>query len=148
MAGPVRTFDMAAFPLSSYPDTEVAAYTAANPQLFKVTHLSKITISSSEREAQQILGSVKDGTLTFEEAAQNHSQDYYADRGGDMGVKMVYELVSEAPDAQDRDAIAALAAGEFSSIVKVPAGWAFFRAEAAPYPADTSDSSLRDKIRY
>ncbi|GHU59618.1 hypothetical protein FACS189444_5250 [Spirochaetia bacterium] len=147
MAGPERTFDMVAFPLSSYPDTEVAAYTASNPQLFRVTHLSKITISSSEREAQQILGSVKDGTLTFEEAAQTHSQDSYADRGGDMGTKMVYELVSEIPDAQDRDAVAALAAGEFSAIVKVSAGWVFFRAEAAAYPADTNDSALRDKIR-
>jgi hypothetical protein len=138
---------MAAFPLSSYPDAEIAAYAAENPDLFRFAHLSRITLSSSEAEARTVLNSIQDGTATFEEAAGTHSQDGYADRGGDMGLKMIYELTTEIPDAGARNAVTALSEGEYSSIVKVPAGWAFFRAEAAPYAADLADSGNLSKIR-
>jgi hypothetical protein len=148
MASPQRSFDLVAFPLSSYPDEEVVKYVADNPGLFMVTHLSKITVSSSEKDAQRILDAVREGTQTFEDAARTHSQDSYAEKGGDMGLKMVYELTSEVPDTADREKAAALKAGEYSGLVKVPAGWAFFRSEAAPYPADTGDSSLLSKVRY
>jgi hypothetical protein len=147
MASRERSFDMVAFPLNSYPDAEVTAYAAANPDLFRVTHLSKITINSSEREAQQVLASIQDGTITFEDAARTHSQDSYAEKGGDMGLKLAYELSSEIPDTQERTAVIALAKGAYSSIVKVPSGWAFFRVEEDPYPVNTEDQALFEKIR-
>jgi len=148
MASSQRSFDMVAFPLSSYPDEEISAYVRANPALFRLTHLSRITVSSSESEAQNVLKSVQDGTSTFEEAASTHSQDAYNDRGGDMGLKMVYELTTEIPDTEARDTVTALQAGQYSPIVKVPAGgWAFFRAEVSPYPVDMTDSANLTKIR-
>jgi hypothetical protein len=147
MASPTRTFDMAVFPLTSYPDTEVAAYGVNNADLFRVTHLSVITVSSGEQEAQKILDSIKDGTATFEDAARTYSLDGYAERGGDMGIKMVYELSTEIPGADERERVIGTAKGEYTPIVKVPAGWAFFRAEETPYPADTGDLSLLEKIR-
>ncbi|MDR2028945.1 MAG: SurA N-terminal domain-containing protein [Treponema sp.] len=147
MAARERRFDMVAFPLNSYPDTEVTAYAAANPDLFRVTHLSKISVNSSEREIRQILASIQDGAMTFEDAARTHSQDPYAEKGGDMGLKMAYELTSEVPDAQERAALIALSKDAYSSIVKVPSGWAFFRAEEAPYPVNTEDTAMFDKIR-
>ncbi|MDR3335306.1 MAG: SurA N-terminal domain-containing protein [Treponema sp.] len=145
MASPERTFDMAAFPLSDYPDEELTAYAVANPQLFQVTHLSRITINTNEREARQILSTVQEGTQTFEDAAKTHSQDTYADRGGDLGIKLAYELATEVPDAQEREALIGLAQGAYSAIVKVPSGWAFFRAEEAPHPADIG--TVLQKIR-
>ncbi|MDR2632614.1 MAG: SurA N-terminal domain-containing protein [Treponema sp.] len=147
MASPKRTFSMAVLPLRGYPDTELTAYAKAQEALFRVTHLSCITITSNEREAQQILTSISDGTSTFEEAAQTYSQDSYAERGGDMGLKMAYELSSEVPDEQERESLINLAKGELSALVKVPTGWAFFRAEDAPYPADTADAALLEKVR-
>ena len=147
MASPQRDFDLAIFPFSSYPDSEIISYAKANPALFTVVHLSRITINSSEKEAQKILDSVTNGTSTFEEAARASSQDTYADKSGDMGIRMAYELASDIPDEQDRGKIASLTKGSMSSIVKVTSGWAFFRAEDAAIPADTSDSSQLDKIR-
>lgn len=149
MASPERRFDMAAFPLSMYPDSEVRAYAAANTDTFRITHLYKITINSSEQEGKRVLDSVKEGTLSFEDAASAHSKDAYAEKGGDMGIKMAYELVSEVPDQAERTAAAALPAGEYSPLVKVSSGWAFFRAAEASYPADTSDADTLAKIwRY
>ncbi|MDR2247378.1 MAG: peptidylprolyl isomerase [Treponema sp.] len=147
LASPQRSFDLVALPLSSYPDAEVAAYAAGHQDLFRFTHLSRITLSSSETEARTVLTSIQDGTATFEEAAGTYSQDGYADRGGDMGLKMIYELTAEIPDAEARTAVTALLAGEYSPVVKVPSGWAFFRAEVTPYPADTADAGVIAKIR-
>ncbi|MDR2053232.1 MAG: SurA N-terminal domain-containing protein [Treponema sp.] len=147
MDSPQRRFDMAAFPLSSYPDSEVTAYFNDNIDLFRVTHLSKITVGSSETEARQILDSIRNGETGFEDAARTHSQDSYADRGGDLGLRMVYELVTEVPNAEDREALAALAEGDYSPIYRLEKGWAFFRCETAAYPADISDSANLEKIR-
>ncbi|MDR1301027.1 MAG: SurA N-terminal domain-containing protein [Treponema sp.] len=147
MASPKRSFSMAVLPFRSYPDGELIAYAADNSALFQVTHLSRITVTSNEREAQQILGTVTDGSSTFEDAAQTYSQDGYAERGGDMGVKMAFELAVEVPDAQDRESLIRLAKGELSPLMKVSTGWAFFRAEDTPYPADPEDSTLLEKIR-
>jgi hypothetical protein len=147
MASPKRSFDMALLPLSSYPDTEVSAYAANNAGLFRVTHLSVITVGSGEQEAQKILDSIKDGTSTFEDAARTYSQDSYAERGGDMGIKMAYELSTEIPEAEERGKVIGTPKGEYTSIVKVPSGWAFFRAEDASYPADPGDPASLEKIR-
>jgi hypothetical protein len=149
MASPERTFQMVFFPLSSYPDSEIIAYVNANPNNFRQIHLSSVTITSSEREARQVLTSVENGTLSFEDAAKNQSRDSYAEKGGDMGLKPAYELSTEIPDAAEREGVLALnSAGALSSLVKVPTGWAFYRCEAPPVPADTSDQTMISQIRY
>jgi hypothetical protein len=142
-----RTFDGAAFSVSSYPDSELIAYAEQNSDNFRSTHLSRITINSSEREARQILDSIKDGVLTFEEAARTQSQDSYAERGGDTGIRLVYELSTEISDAQQREGLVALARGALSDLLPIESGWAFFRAEENSYPADTSDPATLEKIR-
>jgi hypothetical protein len=142
-----RTFDGAAFSVGSYPDSELIAYAEENPGNFRSTHLSRITVNSSEREALQVLDSVKNGVLTFEEAAKTQSQDSYAERGGDMGVKLVYELSTEISDTRQQEELIALLKGEVSGLLQIGSGWVFFRAEDDSYPADTSDSATLDKIR-
>ena len=147
MGSPERTFRLAAFSRSSYPDSEVAAYAAANPEYFRMVHLSMITVDSTEKEARQILDSVQSGKTGFEDTARNRSKDSYKDQGGDMGVRMAHELYSSIADEDQRKAVLALKPGEFSEIVKDPAGWAFYRAEEAPYGADFSVQENIDKAR-
>jgi len=103
MASPQRSFDLTSFPLSSYPDTELAAYVQANPRQFRTVHLSRITVSSSAKAAGDILASIQAGTTTFEDAAKTNSTDSYAESGGDMGIKMAYELVYELADEAYRE---------------------------------------------
>ncbi|MDR1862281.1 MAG: SurA N-terminal domain-containing protein [Treponema sp.] len=146
MASPRRSFDFASIPVSSYPDSEIVSFVNASPSLFRVVHLSRITVASGEREARQILDSIKNETTTFEDAAKE-SKDNYAESGGDMGIKLAYEMNSEIPDEAARDAVIALPKGSLSDIIKVPDGWAFFRVEDDPRPADTDDLALMEKIR-
>jgi len=151
MASPRRSFSVAIFPLDSYPDSQVLAHAQANPSPFRVTRLSRIFVNS-EWEARQVLDMVRDGVTTFEEAAQNHSQDWFSGAGGDMGMRMAYEFVSEIPDAQGRESVIDLAQGELSGIVSVSlgwgmTGWAFFRAEEAVQPPDSTDPAQVERIR-
>ncbi len=147
MAGPERSFDVVALPLSSYPETEVASYVNANADLFRLVHLSRITISSSEADAKKVLQSVKDGTSSFEDAAKTHSKDEYADKGGDLGLKYAYELTTDIPDQAERGSVLNLAKGELSALVKVPAGFAFFRAEEAARASSSADKAVIAKAR-
>jgi hypothetical protein len=147
MALPTRTFDMTFFSAEDYPDSEVIAYGEEHSDLFRGVHLSKITITSSEREVQKILTSIKAGTSTFEEAAATQSQDGYAEKSGDMGIKLFHELSAEVPGAEDREKLLALEKGEYSDIIKLDSGWAFFRAEDAVAPMDLGDPATLEKIR-
>jgi parvulin-like peptidyl-prolyl isomerase len=147
MADRQRTFDIAAFPINDYPAEEVSSYINARQDLFKTAHLSQITISSSEPDAQKVLDQIKAGASAFEDAARSQSTDSNADRGGDMGAKLVYELASEIPDADTRAAIVSLPQGTISDVVKVPSGWAFFRVEEAAREADSGDTATIDKAR-
>ena len=147
MAATERSFEMVTFSVDAYPDEEYEAYIEMSPELFSTVHLSIITVSSNEREAERILTSIKDGETTFEDAAREHSRDIYADRGGDMGRKMVHELSSDIPDEAVRQNAIALDRGEFSNVMKTPDGWAFFRAEEAVQEVDTSDPAIMEKVR-
>jgi hypothetical protein len=59
---------------------------------------------------------------------------------------MAWELLTEVSETADRDKLTALASGEYSDIIKVPAGWAFFRAEEAPHAAVMEDDTTKQKI--
>ena len=148
MASPQRSFDLVSYPVSSYPDSEMIAFVRANPALFRVTHLSRITVTSGEREARQLLTSIQNGIETFEDVARNMSRDYYSEIGGDMGSRMAFELLTEIPGEQDREEIISLPAGSLSKVVKITDNtWAFFRIEENTRPADTDDPIIMDKIR-
>jgi len=147
LASPRRTFELAVFPFASYPDSEVISYAKANASLFRTIHLSIITVNAGEREAKQVFDSVKNGTATFEEAAKTSSQDAYAEKGGDMGIRAANELAAEISDEQIREKVINLPKGELSDLVKVPSGWAFFRAEEPAMPMDINDQSQKERVR-
>jgi hypothetical protein len=154
MGSPTRSFDMAVFPRSDFPDAEVAIFAASNPAPFKMVHLSRVTVTSSEREAQQLLESVQSGRSVFEDTARNQSQDFYKEQGGDMGIKMAWEIYRDIPDTAERESVVSLSRGAYSGVVKVPhpsdseaEGWAFFRAEEEPRPSDLSAVDIAEKAR-
>ncbi|MDR0316278.1 MAG: SurA N-terminal domain-containing protein [Treponema sp.] len=147
MASPQRSFNMVSFQVDKYPDSEYIAYAQRNPSMFRAVHLSRITVSSGEREARQILDSIIDGTTTFEDAARAYSQDMYADRGGDMGIKLVNELFQELFGVPEREKLFVLARGEYSEIINSGQSWMFFRAERDAENADFSDEATMEKVR-
>ena len=147
MASPKRSFDVAIFPFSSYPDSEIISYTQANPANFRVARLSRISITSGERDARRVLETVRSGVTTFEEAARASSQDWAAERGGDIGMMLAFELEYEILDTQDRERVINLSRGEISDVVATSSGWSFYRAEEASQPPDVYDLVQLERIR-
>jgi len=148
MASPERSFELISFQIDDFPDSEYLAYANENPNLFNSIHMSKISVSTSEREAKRILAAVKEGTMTFEDAARAQSSDSYADKGGDMGIRYMFELENEITKIEDRDAIINLARGELSDITSTIDGWSFFRIENELTQADFSDAAVMEKVRH
>jgi hypothetical protein len=146
MSSPQRSFDMASFSVDAFPDSECIAYADEKPSLFRSIHLSRISAGSGERAARQILNSIKDGSSSFEDAARAYSQDSYADKGGDMGIRLVYELEQEIA-AADLEKITGLGRGEYSDVIQTGGSWAFFRVEEEVRPADVNDEAVMEKIR-
>jgi hypothetical protein len=147
MSSRMRSFNFVNFPVYSYPDAEIISYAEKNAGLFRQTHLSRITILSNEREAKQILKSIKDGNIMFEDAARAHSQDSYSERGGDMGSKPVYELRTEIPGEAEREQVLTLEKDELSNVIKLENSWVIFRAEEAVQTADLNDPAILDRVR-
>jgi hypothetical protein len=147
MASVQRSFDMAVFSVDAYPESEYEAYIQEHPDLFRSVHLSMITVNSNEREARQILNTIKNGETTFEDAARSHSKDSYADRGGDMGIKMIHELSMDIPDEATREQVIALARDEYSDIIKTDSSWSFFHVNDVIQEAEPSDPAVMEKVR-
>jgi hypothetical protein len=143
----MRSFDMVTFSVDDYPASEYLSFARDNADLFRTIHLSRISVSSSEREARRILETVRDGTSTFEDAARAQSQDYFADRGGDMGLRYVYELQQEIADTAILTGIYRLGRGELSDIINVGSMWVFFRVEDGLKAGDFGDDAVMDRVR-
>ena len=142
-----RSFDFVSFSVDAYPDSGIISYANEHADIFRQIHLSRITIMSSEREARQILNSIKDGSTTFEDAAKAHSQDFYSERGGDMGIKPIHELYQDIPGEAERQLVIALGKDELSEVMKIDNGWAIFRAEEELQPVDVSDAATLERVR-
>jgi len=147
MSSPERSFEMVSFQVDDYPDSEYLVYANQNVNLFNSIHMSKISVSSNEREAKRIRASINDGTITFEDAARAQSSDSYADRGGDMGIRYLYELDGEIPGSADRDNVYNLKRGEISEVIATVDGWSFFRIENELTQADFNDFAVMDRVR-
>jgi parvulin-like peptidyl-prolyl isomerase len=147
MAKELRSFDLVSFSTANYPEAEVIKFGEENAAFFNTVNLSIITIKSSEREANQILNLIKNESITFEDAARAHSQDMYADRGGEMGSKMLYELLLDIPDQNTRDKTLELSQDELSEVFKTDQGWIIVRANSDVQVPDFNESSTIDRVR-
>jgi hypothetical protein len=147
MSSGMRSFKMVSFMVDDYPSSEYSAFAEENADLFRTIHLSRITVNSSEKEAKKILASIKSGTFTFEEAAMAQSQDGFADRGGDMGIRYAFDIEREIASSAAREKIFSLERGELSDVISLNAGWAFFRVEDELRQADFRDAAVMERVR-
>jgi hypothetical protein len=146
MSSVTRDFEVVYFRVDDFPASEYLAFAREHSDLFDSIHLSMISISSSEREARRILGSIRDGTETFEDAAKNRSQ-IYANSGGDMGIRYGYELEGDIPDADARRMVLSLKKGELSDLVRTGDNWNIFRIEDELKKADFEDEAVMERVR-
>ncbi|MDR2965496.1 MAG: peptidylprolyl isomerase [Treponema sp.] len=148
LSSPERNFKIISINVDDYPESEFLAYADANANLFDSIHLSRIIVIAGEREAKKILDTIQSGTITFEDAARAHSQDGFADRGGDMGIRYNFDLEKDIPSLEDRNKVINLRNGEISPVIKVGESWVIYRAEDNLIKADFQDETVMERVRF
>jgi len=148
MAKPQRVISYIDIPLSGFPEADAIAWGTSNADLFRTIGISRITITSSESDAKKILAQVRDNKLSFEDAAKSHSQDGYADLGGDAGSVFYYLFAEGFTDTGAAAKIAGLAKGEVSDVYEIgEKAWAFFKINSEIAPSDFSSAETIAEIR-
>jgi hypothetical protein len=146
MSSPTRIFEMVSFKVDDFPESEFRSFALANRDLFNTIHMSSITVGT-EREARRILESIRNGVISFEEAARSQSQDNFSDRGGDIGNRYIYELESEIPNNEVRQLIFDLKAGQLTDVININDRWVIYRIENELTAADFDDDAVMDRVR-
>ncbi|MBP7095662.1 MAG: peptidylprolyl isomerase [Spirochaetia bacterium] len=146
-ATPRRAIEYAAVPLDDYPASERAAWAGRNASLFRTVSVSRITIQSSEKDAEALRARIADGKIAFDEAARTSSTDQYAAAGGKVGAKAFHELRSDFADEADAEAVFALPEGGLSAVLESNQdSWIIYRVDEAAAAADLSDPATLDAV--
>jgi hypothetical protein len=147
MASPERRFSFVTYQFSELPDSMIVDYGLANRERFQRRKLSRITITASEREAEQVRQRALAGEASFDELARSFSKGFYADKGGDMGWQYYYDLEVFFDNIEAVDEVFVLEDGEISEVLESAGSWVFFRADSAVVQADLEDQEVLDRIR-
>ena len=147
MAATEKNYKFVYFPFSAYPDMEVEKYADDNSTLFRKISLSKITVNTDIKDAEQILSKLEIEPGIFSELAKTQSSDPYADKGGEMGSSYYYELKNLIDSEEDLNAIFSLKEGEISGIIENNETWAIYRCDKAAEDAGLSASEELSVVR-
>jgi hypothetical protein len=148
MAKPQRTMQYVDISYSNFPQEKTLEWAKSNESLFRTIGLSKITINTSQKDAEKVLAQIKANSLSFEDAAKSHSKDSYADKGGDMGTKIFYDLKGDFLNEKDAEAVMVLKKDEISPVYKEAGNtWAFYRVNTEASMPDFSKQSVLDEAK-
>ena len=103
-------------------------------------NLNRISVSSSEKDALDILNKLDAGG-SFEELAGNMSQDSYAENGGSLGEVYYYNLLTYLSKEQADD-VFSLSKDSRTGVISTENGFYIFQSagEAIPVNADDADA--------
>lgn len=136
-----RTFDLVAFDMSKYPETESAAYGTAHPELF-VKYDASVISCSDESEAKKVLGRLNKKEITFKDAVSEYSKKSYSGDDGKLNNDYGYQLKMIISDEKALAAVKNLKKGEISSIIKTSIGYSIFQSDGDPVQPDFTGSAM------
>ncbi|TVR33180.1 MAG: hypothetical protein EA404_05980 [Spirochaetaceae bacterium] len=147
MSGPERRFQYVAFSFEEVPEQPVLDYAREFSFRFQEANLSRITVRSSQSDAERIRQQIADRTASFEDLAQAHSVDAYAEQGGEMGWMRYYELEPDFLDPQLLDEVYALDVGEVSPVLEARDTWMIYRLNEPVRQPDPQDPATLTTVR-
>ncbi len=145
MAATERRYAFVTYKFADLPDSRVLSYGLEHEKRFRKIKLSRITVRSSKREAEQIRSRI--GTASFDELARSYSKDPYAEKGGDLGWQLYHQVEALFGREGPVDAIFALKEGEASEVLESGGSWVIFRADSQPVAPDFQDAETLKSVR-
>jgi hypothetical protein len=112
-----RSFDLAAWDKTNYPDQEVIMYGVDHYDLFNKHDLSVISLDD-KAQAEKILGQIKNNEVTFEDAIKEFSKKYYTGDDGKLSSNYEYQIKEIIPGEEDFKSIIALEKDEVSPVIQ------------------------------
>lgn len=146
MGDGARSFDYVVFDAMMYPDDLAKQYAMANPAQFTLIDLSVISVADEET-ANSVRSSVVDGTVSFEDAAKNNSNDSFAAEGGKAGTWYLYELQGNFTVPEEVNLLFSTPAGQVSQVFAAPGGYVFYRVNQAPFQPDYDDTEVLADVK-
>jgi len=144
---PQRKFDYVSFSEEDYPLSEVERWGKENERLFRTMVLSRITITTSDKDAEFVRSEILKGERTFESLAEAYSKDQYAQMGGSIGKIAYHELLNDFAQESDLESLFNLRSGELSQIYQTPVGWSVYRVQEGAKSAQLNDPQTLQAIR-
>lgn len=136
-----RGFNMAVFPMSTYPNEEKVAFGKANPDKFNKYDLSVITVSD-KTTANTIAKRLNNAEITFTDAISEYSEKNYSNTEGKMTYKYQYQIENILSNKDDMALISALEFDAVSAVIETTSGFSIFRCDAPVIAPDFENSDL------
>lgn len=148
MGKETRGFDMAAFSLSEFPDSEKAAFGKEHSEKFIKYDMSVITVDD-EATAKKVLNRLNAEEVTFADAVAEYSEKNYSDTDGKLVNVYAYQIENIMADAADAITVCSLKTGEMSGIVNTRSGYSIFKCDGDSVAADfNSEDMLKTVYSY
>ncbi|MDC7242037.1 MAG: SurA N-terminal domain-containing protein [Spirochaetales bacterium] len=141
-----KNFAYARLNYSSFPQEKVVDYAKGNENLFSKITLNRITVRSSENDANAVLQKLESGEQSFADLAKTYSTDAYAENGGFMGETYKYTLLGFLTEDQ-ASSVMSLSAGQHSELIASGSGWYIFQAEESASAPDFNSTETVAAIR-
>lgn len=135
-----RSFSYVAYSAADYPESEIVSYGQDHAKLFEQMQLSRITIKSSKREAEDVRAQLEADPTRFGELARTLSTDGFAEQGGEMGMQSYFVLQQDFDDTTVLNSIFDLKKGELSPVVQTSFGWVIYRCDEEAVAPDFSSA--------
>ena len=149
MAGPQRKIAWVSFEFKDFPEEKIKEYLANNLDIFKSVNASTITLSKdkySMDDALAIHSQIINNTITFADAAREHSSDPYAEIGGNAGQILLHEILYEYPDSEALKAVFSLGAGDISEPVESNLAYVIYKLDSTPESADPNNQETIEQV--
>jgi hypothetical protein len=136
-----RSFSLAAFNTTGYPDSEKIAYGKEHADDFVKYDMSVIT-TTDEAEANKILKRLNSNEITFGDAVTEYSEKNYSNGQGKLTSNYAYQLKNIIPTDADFKTVTALAKDATSDPIKTERGYSLFHVDGAAVQPDFSDNDM------
>jgi parvulin-like peptidyl-prolyl isomerase len=140
--GVERSFELAAFNVSAYPESEAQSFGLERSELFTEYDFSVITVNTEE-EAKTVLSQISNNEILFEDAVKDISVKFYSGDDGKLTTPYQYILKNIVKGEEGFLNITALATGELSSVIQTSSGYSIFRCDSPAKTPDFADEAVQ-----
>lgn len=141
-----KTFIIASFDKTSYPDSEIMAYAKENADNFNSYSLLIVTVKE-EAQAKKLQKQITGNELTFEDAVKEYSEKYFGNGDGVIENKYEYQVKGIFDKSEDIAKVDGLKKDEVSEVIKTNEGYSIFKATEEKTTANLADETTFNAVK-